>query len=87
MAIAEALKRGLPIAVSNGGAAGALITPDSGCVCAAGDVDQMSKTLRRLIFGRELRRELAEAAWHAGQALPSWSAQAKLFADALKREG
>jgi glycosyltransferase involved in cell wall biosynthesis len=60
MAIAEALKRGLPVVVTDGGAAGALITPGAGCVCPVGDRDQVSKSLRRLIFGRDLRRSMAE---------------------------
>jgi glycosyltransferase involved in cell wall biosynthesis len=83
MAIAEALKRGLPVVVTAGGAAGALVTPDAGCVCPVGDRDQVSKSLRRLIFGRELRRAMAEQAWHIGQTLPSWKSQAALFAEAL----
>jgi glycosyltransferase involved in cell wall biosynthesis len=83
MAIAEALKRGLPVVVTAGGAAGALITPDAGCVCPVGDHDQVSKSLRRLIFGRDLRRRMAEQAWQVGQTLPSWADQAALFASAL----
>ena len=83
MAIAEALKRGLPVVVTAGGAAGALITPESGCVCPVGDRDQVSKSLRRLIFGGELRREMAEHAWQVGQTLPSWEKQAALFLAAL----
>ena len=83
MAIAEALKRGLPVVVTAGGAAGALITPGSGCVCPLGDRDQVSKSLRRLIFGRELRREMAEQAWQIGQTLPSWETQTAVFASAL----
>jgi len=83
MAIAEALKRGLPVVVTAGGAAGKLITAESGCVCPAGDRDQVSKSLRRLIFGRELRHEMAEQAWRIGQTLPSWETQAALFAASL----
>ena len=83
MAIAEALKRGLPVVVTAGGAAGALIAPESGCVCPVGDRDQVSKSLRRLIFGRDLRHAMAEQAWRAGQTLPSWEAQAALFASTL----
>lgn len=84
MAIAEALKRGLPVVVSNGGAAGALLTPESGLACPIGDHDQLSKSLRRLIFGTELRREMAENAWRIGQTLPSWPEQTALFARALE---
>jgi glycosyltransferase involved in cell wall biosynthesis len=83
MAIAEALKRGLPVVVTAGGAAGALVTPESGCVCPVGDRDQVSKSLRRLIFGRDLRHHMAEQAWRAGQTLPSWETQAALFASGL----
>jgi glycosyltransferase involved in cell wall biosynthesis len=83
MAIAEALKRGLPVVVTAGGAAGSLITPDSGCICPPGDRDQLSKALRRLIFGRELRQEMAEEAWRVGQTLPSWKAQGNLFGLAI----
>jgi len=83
MAVAEALKRGVPVVVTNGGAAGALVTFESGMVCAAGDHDQLSKSLRRIIFGTALRRDMAEAAWRVGQTLPDWPTQAKAFAAAL----
>jgi glycosyltransferase involved in cell wall biosynthesis len=83
MAIAEALKRGLPVVVTDGGAAGALITPESGCVCPVGDRDQVSKALRRLIVDHDLRLYMAEQAWQVGQTLPSWQAQSALFASDL----
>ena len=57
MAIAEALKRGVPVAVSAGGAAGNLVTPEAGVVCPAGDHINLSKALRRMIFGTGLRRD------------------------------
>jgi glycosyltransferase involved in cell wall biosynthesis len=84
MVIAEALKRGLPIVVTRGGAAGELLTPESGLVCPVDDRDQISKSLRRLIFGADLRREIADEAWKRGQTLPSWADQAALFATALQ---
>jgi len=83
MAIAEALKRGLPVAVCGGGAAGALIRPETGVVCPPGDVDQLSKALRRLIFDRRLRGIMSDAAWDFGKTLPDWATQAKAFADAI----
>lgn len=83
MVIAEALKRGLPVVVTKGGAAGDLLTPDAGLACPVGDRDQLSKSLRRMIFGAELRRDIADEAWKLGQALPSWADQAALFASAL----
>jgi len=83
MAIAEALKRGLPVAVCKGGAAGDLVPAEAGVVCEPGDVEQLGKALRRLIFSRELRDYLAENAWQAGQQLPSWDDQARAFEAAL----
>ncbi len=83
MAIAEALKRGVPVAVTAGGAAGNLVTPESGVVIPVGDHNNLSKALRRMIFGKALRREMAEAAWQVGQTLPSWPTQVQEFARAL----
>ncbi len=83
MVVAEALKRGLPVAVTAGGAACALVTPEAGCVCPAGDQANLSKALRRMIFNAELRHDMGEAAWRIGQTLPSWQIQAREFAQAL----
>jgi glycosyltransferase involved in cell wall biosynthesis len=83
MVVAEALKRGLPVVVTSGGAAGALVSPQAGVVCQPGDVVTLSKSLRRLIFDVELRREAAEAAWQIGQTLPDWDTEARAFAAAL----
>ena len=83
MVIAEALKRGVPVVVTAGGAAGSLVTPEAGAVVPVGDHTNVSKALRRLIFDRTLRRGLAEAAWQVGQTLPGWPAQVREFAQAL----
>ncbi len=83
MAIAEALKRGVPVAVSAGGAAGNLVTPELGAVTPVGDHTNLSKALRRMIFDTGLRRSMTEAAWQVGQTLPDWQAQVREFAQAL----
>ena len=83
MAIAEALKRGLPVAVTDGGAAAALVTPESGVVCMPGDDAMLARAMRRAMFDVPLRSEMAEAAWQIGQRLPDWPAQADAFATAL----
>ena len=83
MVVAEALKRGVPVAVSAGGAAGNLVTAASGVVLPVGDHNNLSKALRRMIFGTALRREMAEAAWQVGKTLPSWQTQVTAFAQAL----
>jgi glycosyltransferase involved in cell wall biosynthesis len=83
MAVAEALRRGIPVAVTAGGAAAALVPVEAGITCQPGDVDGYSKALRRMIFDTGLRHDMADAAWRAGQALPDWDAQIAAFAQAL----
>jgi glycosyltransferase involved in cell wall biosynthesis len=83
VAIAEALRRGLAVAVTNAGAVPILVAPDAGVVCAPGDAEQLSKAMRRLIFDRRLLREMADVAWQSGQSLPSWDEQAARLAAAL----
>ena len=83
VAIAEAMRRGLAVAVTNVGAVPALVTPESGVVCAPGDVEQLSKAMRRLIFDRPLLRHMTDAAWRCGQSLPSWNEQAARLAAVL----
>lgn len=83
MAIAEALKRGLPVAVSSGGAAGLLVPLEAGVVSPPGDHDGLSKAMRRVICDGTLRRSMAEAAWEAGRLLPDWATQIRAFAAAL----
>ncbi len=83
LAIAEAMRRGLPVAVTEVGAVANLVGPQAGVVCAPGDVDQYSKALRRLIFDRALAHDMGESAWQAGQLLPSWDEQAARMASTL----
>ena len=85
--VAEALRRGVPVVVTEGdkpGGAGALVPEGAGAVCALGDEPTLSKTLRRLVFDEALRAEMAEAAWRAGQQLPGWPEQAALLERVLR---
>jgi glycosyltransferase involved in cell wall biosynthesis len=83
VAIAEALRRGLPVAVTNVGTVPTLVGPEAGVVCAPGDAEQISKAIRRLIFDRTLRHDMAGVAWESGQSLPSWNEQANRLAATL----
>lgn len=83
IAVAEALRRGVPVAVTNVGAVPVLVEPEAGVVCAPGETDQLSKALRRLIFDRELRQHMAEVAWSSGQKLPDWQQQARVLAGVI----
>jgi glycosyltransferase involved in cell wall biosynthesis len=80
MAAAEALACGLPVAVTAGGALAELAPADAAVVSPPGDAVSLGKGLRRLIFDADLRREMADAAWRAGQRLPRWEDRAAAFA-------
>jgi len=80
--VAEALRRGIPVVVTQAG--GALVPADAGAVCALEDEPTLSKCLRRMVFDGALRAEMAEAAWHAGQQLPGWPTQAALLDRVLR---
>ncbi|MGI4977041.1 MAG: glycosyltransferase family 4 protein [Janthinobacterium lividum] len=78
-AVAEALRRGIPVAVTGC----ETLPPGAGTSCPPGDSAGLSRCLRRMICDDGLRRRMAEAAWAAGQCLPSWPTQAARFLDAL----
>jgi glycosyltransferase involved in cell wall biosynthesis len=79
MAAAEALARGLPVAITAGGAIADLVPVGAGVVAAPGDAASLSRAMRRPIFDQALRAEMAQNAWAAGQALPRWTDRASAF--------
>jgi glycosyltransferase involved in cell wall biosynthesis len=81
--IAQAMRHGLPVAVTAGGAAAEILAPDFSVVVPVGDAVQLSKAMRRIIFDPALRADMADAAWRAGQSLPSWTDQAAIFVGAV----
>jgi glycosyltransferase involved in cell wall biosynthesis len=83
MAAAEALARGVPLAITAGGAIADLAQPAFSVVSKPGEHAMLSKGLRRMIFDGEQRARMKDAAWEAGQKLPDWPAQAEKFAAAL----
>ncbi len=85
MAAAEALARGLPVAVTAGGAIAEVVPLEAGVVSPPGDVASFTKGLRRVLFDDGLRAAMADAAWAAGQKLPRWEDRAALFLAELER--
>lgn len=84
LAVADALKRGVPVAITGDDLLAAAVPLHAGVVCPPDDRDQLSRALRRLIFDPGLRRSYADAAFAAGGLLPAWSAQAALLVEALR---
>lgn len=85
MVIAEALARGLPLAITAGGAAAELAPREASVVSPVGDANSLGRAMRRVIFDRALRAQMSDAAWAAGQRLPRWSDQAALFEAELRK--
>ena len=83
MAIAEALRHGLPVVTTAAAPAASLVSPEAGTVVAADDSDMLSRCLRRVIADVPLRRAMACTAWKIGQTLGGWHQQAEAFAAAI----
>ena len=84
MALAEALARGLPIVTTTGGACADTAPDGAALKVAPGDVGALREALRRMIEDRDLRRDLSEASWRAGQQLPSWRDTARTIGRAAR---
>ncbi|MFG1361284.1 glycosyltransferase family 4 protein [Xanthobacter pseudotagetidis] len=85
MVLAEALKRGLPVVCTTGGAAAETVPDGAGLKVPPGDAAALAEALRAVIADRALRRRLADAAFAAGAALPGWTDGARAIAVALRR--
>lgn len=85
MAAAEAVARGLPCALTAGGAVTEVVPPAACVVAQPGDANSLSRAMRRVIFDPGLRREMSDAAWEAAGKLPRWSDRATAFAHELSR--
>jgi hypothetical protein len=83
--LAEALRRGLPVAVAADAARADRVPAAVGVMAAAGDHASLSKALRRIIFDRDVRLSMANAAWTHGRTLPDWNTQARLFVSLLEQ--
>jgi glycosyltransferase involved in cell wall biosynthesis len=84
MAAAEAEARGLPLAITTGGAIAEVVGPGAAILAAPGDHISLSRGMRRPIYDAALRAQMAEASWQAGQSLPRWEQQAARFAAELE---
>lgn len=84
MALAEAMRRGVAIVTTTGGAATETVPEGAGLKVPAGDATGLSAALGRCLDDAGLRHDLAAAAYAAGRALPSWEATAHIVATVLE---
>ncbi len=88
MVVTEALARGIPVVVSEGGPAEALgVTPSGdrpGVVVGAGDPETLSRVLRRWLTDPGHREELRARALSRRETLQGWDMTARLVRQALE---
>lgn len=85
MAFAEALRHGLPVVGARSDAVADLVPAGAGALVPRDDPAAMAAALARLLRDPDAADDCAEAAWHAGAALPSWDDTAGMVAAALER--
>jgi glycosyltransferase involved in cell wall biosynthesis len=85
MVLAEAMARGLPIVCTTGGAAASTVPDAAGIKVRPGDIEAFGAAMGRLMRDPHLRRQMADASWTAGQALPPWEATAQQIAEVLRK--
>lgn len=85
MVLAEALRRGLPVVASTGGASGDTVPDGAGLKVPPGDASALAEALRAVLSDNALRRHLADAAFAAGARLPTWDESARIVAGVLAR--
>ena len=84
MALAEAMRRGLPIVCTTGGAVNDTVPDTAGVKVPPGDAPALSAALRLLITDAGARRATADGAFAAGTRLPDWDETARRIAAALR---
>lgn len=85
MVFAEALRHGLPIVATTGGAIPFTVPQKAGLLTKPGDVCAMTRSLSILTRGRRTWRRLRAGAWAEGRCLPDWAKTHRDFAEALRR--
>ena len=85
MVLGEAMARGLPIVTTTGGAAAQTVPDGAALKVGPGDPVALTDALARLISDSAMRSSLSQAAFAAGQALPSWDDTARIVAGVLAR--
>ncbi|MEP9365774.1 glycosyltransferase family 4 protein [Xanthobacter sp. VNH20] len=81
--LAEAMRQGLPMICTTGGAANETVPDRAALKVPPGDVEALAGALRICLLSPRERRRLADMAFAAGQMLPDWDRTAELIAGAL----
>ncbi|MEM7751079.1 MAG: glycosyltransferase family 4 protein, partial [Pseudomonadota bacterium] len=87
MVLTEALAHGLPIVCTNAGAMAETVSDMAALKVPPGDPTAFAQALDQLLCDPIERSKRADAAWAAGQALPTWEGCAGIVADVVKSLG
>lgn len=85
MVLAEALRRGLPLVCTTGGAAAETVPDGAGVKVPPGEARPLREALRHLLGDAAARQALAARARAAGAGLPGWDETARRIAGVLER--
>jgi glycosyltransferase involved in cell wall biosynthesis len=83
MAVAEAIRRGIPVVGTDTGATASIVGPDAGLLVPPGDVARFEHALAAVVANPQLRRRLAEGARVRRASLPTWLEAAARMSDVL----
>lgn len=83
MVFADALASGLPVVACAAGAVAGTVPAAAALLVPVDDAEALAGALRKLLTDPDLRRAMADAAWAAGQKLPTWESCARAVAKAL----
>jgi glycosyltransferase involved in cell wall biosynthesis len=84
MAFAEALRYGLPIIGTTGGAIPEAVPIGASLLTAPGDVSKLTSALRAVLTDTSLRQALTAGARRAALAQPSWLETASIFVNVIR---
>lgn len=85
MVFSEAAIHGLPMVVSDVGAARDVVVPGGGLLVPPGDMSALREALRGVIASERTRGRMAEIARAHSERLPQWRQSAEIFAAVLER--
>lgn len=83
MVFADALASGLPVVACAAGAVAGTVPADAALLVPVDNAEALAGALRRLLTDPAMRRAMADAAWAAGQKLPTWESCAQAAAKVL----
>lgn len=84
MVLAEAMSHGLAIVSTTGGAAAETIPDGAAIKVPPNDAEALAGAIARMLEDPAARKSFADAAWQAGQKLPTWDQATAIVAETVR---